>query len=190
MGYSISWVAIKSKDLTAVFDTLKLKPGVNKDEYFESRYAGCQLKNGWYLIYANEFQGRLTRKETLSQLSFLGKVIACGVEEHIMYSSVSWWERGELKWNIVHDSQENNMHLFSDGELPACYKEIKIKLFQEQELENQNEAEVDFIFEIPLVVAQHFTSFKHDEENGCFEVSPIELISEQEESNKPWWQFW
>jgi hypothetical protein len=81
-----------------------------------------------------------------------------------MASSAELWSRGARKWWISHEGADGPKGLSSDGELPSSLPPIREEMEQLQASEGGDEADVDYIFEIPLRVAQAIVGFKHDEE--------------------------
>ncbi len=81
-----------------------------------------------------------------------------------MASSVEMWSGGKRKWWISHEGVDGPKGLDTDGLLPECFPAIRKKMEEAQAAEGGDSADVDFIFEIPLKVAQTIVGFKHDEE--------------------------
>ncbi|MCO5052794.1 MAG: hypothetical protein M9920_10870 [Verrucomicrobiae bacterium] len=90
----------------------------------------------------------------------------CLVEEHIMASSVELWSGGKRKWWLSHEGENGPKGLSIDGELPESFPAIQKAMERAQIAEGGDDAGVDFIFEIPLKVAQAIVGFKHDEKCG------------------------
>jgi hypothetical protein len=105
----------------------------------------------------------------LGKLSIDHDVILCLIEEHVMVSSAEFWSKGKRQWWISHKGENGPKGLELDGDPPDIYPAIR------KEMEQQQLAEVDYIFEIPLKVAQSLVGFKHDDGyahvvGGRFEV--------------------
>jgi hypothetical protein len=65
--------------------------------------------------------------------------------------------------------------LSKDGVLPPSFAAIREEMEQAQIAAGGDEADVDYIFEIPLKLAKNLVGFKHDEEydhvlDGHFQV--------------------
>jgi hypothetical protein len=67
------------------------------------------------------------------------------------------------KWWISHGGEDGPKGLSTDGTLPECFASIRSELEEAQRAEGGDDANVDYIFEIPLKVAQSIVGFKHDE---------------------------
>ena len=80
-----------------------------------------------------------------------------------MASSSEMWSAGKRKWWISHEGEDGPKGLSSDGELPSSFALIRTEMEQMQANAGGDDAGVDYIFEIPLKVAQTIVGFKHDE---------------------------
>ncbi|USH01678.1 hypothetical protein K6Q96_12400 [Grimontia kaedaensis] len=199
MGFSLSWVAVKTENQDAVLETLALTATTETDEYFESALAGVALRDDWYLVVVQEANNLIIAKESLADLSRIGMVIACSVEEHVMVSSAECWFAGEKRWQVTHNAQESLMNLTAEGQLPARFETLKAQYLADQEEDGGESADVDHVFEVPLALASTLVGFKHDED--CSDVFanglPMMLSGSDEseatftfEIKKPWWRFW
>ena len=98
-----------------------------------------------------------------------------------MFSSVAFFNTGTLSWRITHDAQEANDHLRVEGQPPASLAHIQA----EQLARVGEDREVDFIFDIPVRVAQETVGFRHDgASSAAFEV--LRVTS----GNKSKWKLW
>jgi hypothetical protein len=74
------------------------------------------------------------------------------------------WSDGKRKWWLSHEGENGPKGLSTDGELPESFPAIRKAMEQSQLAAGGDAADVDYIFEIPLKVAQSLVGFKHDEE--------------------------
>lgn len=191
MGFSISWVAIQSDDHSSVFEMLGVEPTGEEDEFFESKFSGAALKNGWFLLVGQRCQNRLVREDVLRQLSGLGAVIACSIEEHVMFSSAEMWNSGAQIWAVSHDAEEGMFNLEASGLLPASFEGLQSRIYDAQGAEGGDSADVDLIFDVPLLLAAETTGFKHDEDCDCFaQKSPVVFLDRLHPGKRPWWKCW
>ncbi len=110
-----------------------------------------------------------------------------------MTCSAQFWSGGRKVWEVVHDAQDNVNHLESAGEpLPASLELYRAKAAAS----HATDVEVDFMFDVPLLLARDITGFKHDEklEEGAA-LFRIDLVSEKASTGmtggqKAWWKFW
>ncbi|CZF81262.1 hypothetical protein [Grimontia marina] len=199
MGFSLSWVAVKTDDQSAVLKSLGLTATTETDEYFESDFAGAALLDDWYLVVAKKADNQLISEGSLTALSQVGMVIACAVEEHVMTSSAECWFFGQRRWQVTHDGQKDRLNLTAEGQLPARFETLKAQYMTEQKAEAGESTDIDLIFDIPLILASALVGFKHDED--CSDVLanglPLKLSVSQApettftlEIKKPWWKFW
>ncbi|MCG8670509.1 MAG: hypothetical protein MI867_13915 [Pseudomonadales bacterium] len=195
MGFSISWIAVQTENHDAIFDLLDVSPTTEEDKYFESQLSGCALKNGWFLLVGQDCDNRLVQKDILSDLSEFGPTLACSIEEHVMYSSAEYWESCSKKWSVSHDAQKGMYNIETTGMLPESFKNVKASAFKEQDAEGGQKADVDVIFDIPLLLVSELTGFKHDEDcESLAQQSPVVFtengIPKTGSVKKPWWKLW
>lgn len=194
MGLSISWLAVRTNDLGQLFEIADVAPTTEPDEWLESKFSGSGLLDGWYFLHAQGCDHPIISGDSLSKISTLGETIACSVEEHVMVSIAEGWNGGARSWAIAHDAQEGMFDLSADGEIPADYETIKNDFVSQQNAEGGEDADVDFIFDIPLQVAKKICGYKHDEGSPPWvPPGPVAFTrhgTSNATSTKPWWKFW
>ena len=164
MGYSITWCAVPEGHAEALLAHLKLSPTGEVEEIPESPVSNAKLDTGWRILWCNKYAWPLLRANELSEISKNYAVLMCLVEEHVMASSSELWSGGKREWWISHEGENGPKGLSFDGVLPDCFSTIKSQMEKAQLAEGGEEADVDYIFEIPLKVAQTIVGFKHDED--------------------------
>ena len=107
-----------------------------------------------------------------------------------MYSSCEYWKDGRRQWRVVHDAQKGIDHLAPAGELPEDFTLVREQHETLQEAEGGKDAEVDYFFEIPLVLARSRVSFKHDEASEATDGEFRVLRDAEAKTDKPWWRVW
>jgi hypothetical protein len=169
---------------------LGLRPTGEHHELAETPFVGALLSTGWYLVVADRCDDALVGDAITQSLSTNADVVACSIEEHVMFSAASFWSAGRRIWSVSHDAQKAADNLESSGELPAFFADVRETLFAQQAREDAGAAEVDFAFEVPLVLACRVAGFKHDDgEPERFDV--LEPISGSRLIRaKPWWNVW
>lgn len=162
MGYAITWCAIREEAADQLISHLGLSATGEAEEEPESRFSTARLKTGWRLIWSNAYACPILKK---SVPTFPGghDIVLCQIEEHVMASSAEVWNSGECKWWVLHWGEDGPKGLETEGELPECFAPIRKSMEDAQRAEGGDEADVDYIFEIPLKVAQALVGFKHDE---------------------------
>ncbi len=164
MGFAISWYAVPEPHADQFFKRLDLTPTGETEEIPESLICTAQLDTGWNLLCYNEYGCPFLQEEDLTHLSADHKILYCLVEEHVMASSAELWSVGKRQWSISHEGEDGPKGLEVDGEVPDTLAAIRQQMEQQQQAEGGDEADVDYIFEIPLLVAKSMVGYKHDED--------------------------
>lgn len=164
MGFSLSWVAVKGGTPKDVLNELGLRPTGERSDIAESAADGVSLSGGWYVVVSNHNEVSLHERKKLKELSSIGEVVLCFVEEHVMFSSAAGWRDGTCTWTVEHDAQKSVHHLDVKGEPPPAFDEIYSRLAQEQNEAGGKKAGVDFIFDVPIELAKALTGFVHSED--------------------------
>jgi hypothetical protein len=178
MGYSQSWLAVKGNQPAAVLETLGLRGTGTREEIAESPIVGAELPSGWFLVVAGCSGHRLMRDPILQRLSAGCEVITGDVEEHVMVSVASGWKDGRKVWSVRHDAQRDMEHLQTEGELPAAFTSIRDRLRSEQQAAGGGKADVDYIFAVPVELAQALTGYRHDAHIPGAGTDPFEVLVE------------
>jgi len=118
----------------------------------------------------------------LERLSAGCEVLTCTVEEHVMFSEATGWRNGKRLWLVTHKGEDGPIDITAEGALPAEYASIRDRFVSQQDAEGGAEAEVDFLFEIPVVLVQTFVGYKHDEESPAFDTRGFELLEPTQKS--------
>jgi hypothetical protein len=190
MGYSLAWLAVRGIPFEVTLDRLRLLPSGAQAEYAESDLSARTIAGNWTLVVARRCDHRIIAERELTTLSADCEVIACSVEEHVMYSSAELWSHGHRRWHVAHDAQKGIAHLSTSGDLPGDFAATRARFAQEQEAEGGAEADVDLYFEIPLTLAHARVGFKHDEAGESTEGGFQVLTDSVAPSRGPWWRFW
>jgi hypothetical protein len=162
MGYAISWIAFKGMTAGRTAELLALSPSGEFEEVPESMFSGVLLDSGWYVVVINEYAHEFVRERALHRVSATAEVVAATIEEHVMFSSAAAWKNGNLIWKVTHASESGPRHLAEHGTLPERYRSVKERLLAAQQLEDEGAREVDYVFDLPLELAEAIVGFKHD----------------------------
>lgn len=163
MGFSMSWVAVAGKSKAEVLATLSLVDTGETDYANECPLSGTALPGGWYLLYVNEIVNPYNRAPALRKLSAGGRALVVQVEEHIMSSSVFMYEDGVKTWDVTHESHHDVYHLAVEGTPPPALEGIRADMAAKQDAEGGNEADVDYLFDVPAILAATICGYRHDE---------------------------
>ncbi|HUL21798.1 MAG TPA: hypothetical protein VLZ10_10105 [Thermodesulfobacteriota bacterium] len=164
MGFAITWCAVPEEKADEFFHRLGLSPTGKTEGIPESLIVTARLDTGWRVMWYNKYGCPFLRPQDLASISVDQDVIMCLVEEHVMASSSEMWSGGKRKWWLSHEGEDGPKGLSTDGDLPASFPAIRKDMEQSQLAEGGDSADIDYIFEIPLKVAQTIVGFKHDEE--------------------------
>jgi hypothetical protein len=171
MGFAISWVAVKGKAPDTVREELSL---TSTDEVtdlaFHPPVSAASLPTGWYVIAANSTDHKLTRNNVVSKLSNGCEVVAVVVEEHVMWASAVGWRHREKLWEVMHYAERGMFDLETTGTVPEAFERIRDSAFAQQRAENEERAEVDYVFDVPVDLAEEITGFRHDGTDAEFVV--------------------
>ena len=165
MGFSISWIAVRSDRADAACRRIGLRRTGETAAFFDFPISGTVLPTAWYIAVFNDIAHPLQRAERLPQISAEFPVLRCLVEEHAMYSAAEAWIAGERAWHIVHDPRIGRDHLSTTGDVPAEFAAIERDVTARRQSAPRMAplVPVDYVFDAPLLMAQRITGFKHDE---------------------------
>ena len=184
MGNSLSWLAAKGKSPETVLGELELRSTRKPGDVGRSPFVAATSDAGWYLIVANRCEHHIISAPVIERLSAGCEVLTCTVEEHVMFSEATGWRDGHRLWSVTHRGEDDTTKktVSEAGTLPSEYSAIRDRFFRQQEAESAADAEVDFLFEIPVVLVQTFTGYKHDEASPAFEARGFELLESTKKS--------
>jgi len=159
----LCWIAIKGCPRDAAIEALGLEEGQVVDG-LPRRIGVAALPNDWTLFVFNDDLERAFKPE-VSALSHHGGAVACAIEEHVMYQEARGYEGGRETWRITHDPNKANSfyHLVATGQPPANFDTVHRQAVADQDAEGGEDADVDFIADVPLDVAKSICGFKHDD---------------------------
>jgi hypothetical protein len=160
LGFRISWLAAKGVPKADLLSHFGFQDTGEPDEANEAPFSIAELPTGWTVLWSND--QTFAKIEICTPLSFKAPVLSCWVNETVMFSSANYFDQGNYLWFVGHDAQRGMSSLESDGELPSQFADIRDRLFAQQTAEGGDQADVDFIFDVPLELAQSICGFKHD----------------------------
>jgi hypothetical protein len=194
MGYSLSWLAIRL-DAGAAHARLALEATSNAVDPGDAPFVGGALPGGWYLVAAQGCDHEIVSDAFLHTASAGASAVACSVEEHVMFCSAAAWSGGRELWRVSHAGDRDIRSLDVRGEPPPELAAIRDAQAAKQDAEGAD-PQVDWYFEIPLLLAQRISGFKHDEELPAGAGGFVELRAREPGSpapprpGRPWWRFW
>jgi len=108
----------------------------------------------------------------------------CFVEEHVMCSCTAGWREGRLVWSVDHFADRGVENLQVKGEPPAPFAAIRDRLRGEQAAAGGQKAGVDYIFDIPVELAEILTGYRHDTD---IEGVSFEVLFGTAPAQRSWW---
>jgi hypothetical protein len=180
MGYAITWCAVREAAAEELLSRLGLSPTGRSEQEPESALSTAKLKSGWRLIWSNTYACPIL-SQALPARSSGHEVVLCMVEDHVMASSAELWSGGKRRWRISHEGENGPTGLDADGALPECFAAIRQEMEDKQAKEGGEAADVDYLFEIPLKVAEVIVGFKHDEDHDSVVEGDFVVLSKDGE---------
>lgn len=178
MGYSISWLAVKGKDSAIIAQQLNISSTETFGDYPQHPLVGQLIPNGWYLLVADRCEHKIISDTMLAKNSMDCSIVACSIEEHVMFFSAALWENGQKIWSITHDSEKDELDLQVEGQPPANFQEIRQRCFANHlsQANQTDQYQVDYIAEIPLEIAKTIVGFRHDELTDGIQGDRFEIL--------------
>src|SRR5689334_1744449 len=163
MGFSVTWCAVREEAAETFLAGLGLSPTDETEEIPCAELCMAKLDSGWRVVWFNEFDSPYLRRERLPDLSAHGDLVVCAIGEQVMTSSAELWCRGGRTWWLSHEGEDGPMGFSGGGDLPEAFPAIRDEMVDAQRDAGGDDADVDYLFEIPLKVAESVVGFKHDE---------------------------
>ena len=161
MGFKITWLAFHDKSKADVLDSMHLRDTGIVDEANESPISGASFPKDWTIIWLNQFAHPFAEDASLMLFSQGCTVIACHVHDGTMFSAAQLYADGRQQWAVIRDFQAGEYHLEVDGHPPDNLLEIAERQTKHQR-EDSEASGIDYMFEIPLELAESLCGFRHD----------------------------
>jgi len=161
MGFKITWLAFHGKDKVDVLDAMHLRDTGIDDEAMESPACVASFPNDWTIVGLNRFAHPFAEDASLMLLSQGCSIIACHIHEGVMFSAAQMYKDGKQQWAVIRDFQAGEYHLEVDGHPPDNLLEIAERQTRHQR-EDSAASGIDYMFEIPLELAESLCGFRHD----------------------------
>jgi hypothetical protein len=196
LGISLAWVAIEAAAPEDIRPLLGLAETGSGGNFYSFPIADISLANGWYLLTAMRCDHAIRSDRTLSKLSITNTVVACSIEEHVMFISASLWRDGNELWSVTHRGGDfGDTDLVVKGAPPDNFEDVRARCFSAQEQGRHDILRVDYVADIPLILAESITGFRHDTSNPEIVASGFRALQQESTgllgpSTKPKWKFW
>ena len=188
MGFSHSWIAVRGLTREQALEALGMKVSAVQTDFLDG-VALIDWKDDWLLAISDDCEDAFDGD--LAKLAALGQAVASCVHEGVMYSEARGYESGKEVWRIVHDPNEDESlySLRTSGDPPVHFDAIVRQTRAEQDREGGEDADVDFIFEIPAKLAASICGFTLGEsdpdESQYSSLNRIGAAPAQRGGNKP-----
>jgi len=159
MGVSISYVGVSGISRDEILQRLSLKDSGEPDEYNETPLS-IATSGDWTVIWSNDLE-YFSDEPLLASLSSGARIVVNCVEEHVMFFSAEEWRDGQRVWRVTHDSQTSNDHIAVEGAPPPGH----VALLADMRRQQETDSDVDYISEVPVVLAQEITGFRYGEDS-------------------------
>ena len=83
-----------------------------------------------------------------------------------MVSAAYAFRDGARVWSVTHNPEEGLYHLAVEGEPPPQLEAIRARLTAEQDGEEDETADVDFLFDAPAELVAALTGYRFDEDDS------------------------
>lgn len=195
MGFHGCHLAAKHVDLADLAEKIGFQITESAVEHpFEVQHCAGTLKGGWTICVLSDWDERLVQPALLEAISKNATIVACLIDEASMICASECWKDGRRLWHVLHDPQTGDVnHLEITGtDIPeevTAYRHNAI-------VERKSDSEIDFMFDVPMLLARDLTGFKHDEampdEAKFFEIklNTPSRPSSGWPASKPWWKLW
>jgi len=159
VGFSCSWIAIRGLPPETAIAELGLEIVSKDNEYPEGDFSLLSLASGWTVVWFEDGHDAVFKAPAVA-LARHGPAVACGVDEHVMISEARGYVEGRETWRVTRDGEVND-GLETSGDLPAAYAAIRDRAIAEQD-DDENQ-DVDMLWEVPPELAKSICGFRHDE---------------------------
>jgi hypothetical protein len=195
VGVAISWIACNGKAPELLLQELGCRTTARSGAYTDHPLVGHGLPGGWYVMVADGCDHAIVSAPILSTISQGCSVMACSIEEHVMYSASSLWRDGSKQFEVTHQGDRDVTDLTVTGHPPETLAQIRADCTNKQAGEPIGQYRVDWFFEIPLLLAREAAGFMHDEVRPGIEPSSFEILERTgggllAPPPRPWWRFW
>ncbi|MET0274949.1 MAG: hypothetical protein ABW360_18335 [Phenylobacterium sp.] len=170
-----SWIAVRGLDRASVLASLEFEETGRKGSEDAFSLWCADLPGGWLLVESHDLE--FASPARIAELSRHGWAIGCLVEGRVMFSGVRFCEQGRERWWVLHDAEKGIYDLSMGGDLPVEFASTRDRLFAEQDAAGGSAADVDFIFDVPMALADAITGYRAEGGSGerpvMTELKPI-----------------
>lgn len=163
MGFSVCYLGLRCPAEKAA-ELLSIQIGDPlEDDVSNISWVGQRRDADWTLVWIEDEGYVEGNRELLRAVSEQTDLIACEVNETVMWCSAEYWSGGLSKWKVTHAGDgEDIFDLTEEGDLPPEYAALRDEQIRNQK-EDDDEISCDHIFEVPLNLASHYLCFRHED---------------------------
>lgn len=187
MGWRLSWVAVSGLGKDEVLARLGLEDSGDPADCFQRRIETCaELPNGWFLLT----RGDGFKDAELASLSRGSRLVTGDGDETTMFSGASGWADGLRQWAVDHNPERGLSDLNIEGEAPPELAAILAQARADQAEAGGDEADVDFVFDVPQALSGALCGWRPDQDNeawGEIEFTRLRRVGEPDPPAKRSW---
>jgi hypothetical protein len=79
-----------------------------------------------------------------------------------MASAALLYKNGRRVWTVTHESERGRYDLSVDGHPPDLFRDLRDSLLKQQDSAGGENADVDFVFDVPVQLAAELCGYRHD----------------------------
>ncbi len=176
MGLSGSWIGFPNLAKERLLRELGLEETDETGDFFAvaNPLSLGTMPNGALIIYSNDFDWADSHR--LLEMPRLGLVVGCQFSDMVMGSYCSGAQDGQALWRVSHESDKGIYNLEMSGDLPAEFAGIRQRCIAEQDEEGGEEADVDLLFDAPLLLAKLLCGMKYDDESSALPFTGLRPV--------------
>lgn len=159
MGARLNWLAVENAEKAMLLAQLGYVEAGLTSEETDSSLVYAELPGGWHIIVSASMD--LDLDKALRGGSAGGLALGGEVEEHVMFSRLRAFRAGAAIWSVTHDPDVDRRGVTLEGEPPPPFAELRRELAAEQEQDEDDE--VDYMFDLPPRLGQRLCGYTHDE---------------------------
>ena len=155
MGTGLAWFTVESADLSDIAAALGVKVTGRRGPRQKFPLAARRLGDGRWLVISSHCDDPLFSSKRLTAISRMGRTFSGMLEEHVMTSGFAAWGKGRKAWSVLHNGDDEPLHLRITGKLPQDIAALKDAALQKQRGQG-DEADADYLYELSVdLIAQH-----------------------------------
>lgn len=160
MGFRSTWLGVRGLELGRVLEVLDWEPTGAEEGLMETGLWAVR-RGAWVVVCASGWEYMtLLAEEHGASLSKEAPALFWQGDDSSMVSSLVAYESGQETWSLFYDGQNGvSSPEVSEGEPEA----VRLAVAQQQELQDDAESDVDYLYESAHVAGDLLTGFRHDE---------------------------